>query len=300
MTKDDYILRSLAKVSNKKWEFYVISRIIHKLDDPEIEFVTQQLVRREDGKRALTDLFFPQFGLHLEVDESQHLEDRNAEADRKRAEDIQLITGHRIERISVAQRVSNTKVKDLSLSIVSPKIEDFISLIRSMKLQMVAKGEFEPWNFDLKYDPSRHINNGIISKRNDVVFRYQRDALRCFGYEGGHFQRGAWRVPDGSNDLVWFPRLYETSKWKNELSSDGLTIFERAINLDSQDGRKVALEKNIATERNRIVFAKAKSPLGYQLYRYVGTFRLNAKESSGTEVRYDQVSDTEKTRVSIK
>ena len=69
ISKQDYIYRSLKKVSHKGWETFVISRIIHGLDDDDIEFVTQQLVRLSDESRALTDLYFPQFDLHVEVDE---------------------------------------------------------------------------------------------------------------------------------------------------------------------------------------------------------------------------------------
>lgn len=55
-TKDDFILRMLSKIQKKKWENYVVNRIVHKLDDPEIEFICQQYVARSDGKYALVDL----------------------------------------------------------------------------------------------------------------------------------------------------------------------------------------------------------------------------------------------------
>lgn len=56
-----YYARLLTKLRNKKYEFYVVSRIIHLLNDTEIQFTTQQLVRKEDGGRYLIDLYFPQF-----------------------------------------------------------------------------------------------------------------------------------------------------------------------------------------------------------------------------------------------
>ena len=43
--RTEYILRNLSKISHKQYELYVISRIVHLLDDPEIEFVCQQLIR---------------------------------------------------------------------------------------------------------------------------------------------------------------------------------------------------------------------------------------------------------------
>ena len=51
ISKDDYILRNFSKIKHKKWELYVITRIIHLLNDPEIEFVCQQLVKTPNNKR---------------------------------------------------------------------------------------------------------------------------------------------------------------------------------------------------------------------------------------------------------
>ena len=77
-----YYAKLLTKLRNKKYEFYVVSRIIHLLNDTEIQFTTQQLVRKKDGKRYLIDLYFPQFKIAVEIDESHHLS--NEEADRTR------------------------------------------------------------------------------------------------------------------------------------------------------------------------------------------------------------------------
>lgn len=43
----------LTKFHNKKYEFYVVSRIIHLLNDTEIQFTTQQIVRKDDGEGVL-------------------------------------------------------------------------------------------------------------------------------------------------------------------------------------------------------------------------------------------------------
>ena len=82
--KGEYVRRSLSKMRQKPWELYVISRIVHRLNDPDIEFVPQQLVRLESGRRALTDLYFPQFDLHFEVNEGHHFEQAQTEADEAR------------------------------------------------------------------------------------------------------------------------------------------------------------------------------------------------------------------------
>ena len=39
MTKDEYLLRNFSKITHKKWELFVITRILHRLNDPDIEYV---------------------------------------------------------------------------------------------------------------------------------------------------------------------------------------------------------------------------------------------------------------------
>ncbi len=38
VSKNEYILRNLSKIKHKKWELFVITRITHLLNDPEIEY----------------------------------------------------------------------------------------------------------------------------------------------------------------------------------------------------------------------------------------------------------------------
>ena len=65
--KDDYILRSFSKIKHKSWELYVITRIVHLLDDPEIEFICQQLIKTSGGRRYFADLCFPSLNIYIEI-----------------------------------------------------------------------------------------------------------------------------------------------------------------------------------------------------------------------------------------
>jgi 2-polyprenyl-3-methyl-5-hydroxy-6-metoxy-1,4-benzoquinol methylase len=44
ITKDEYLLRNFSKIRHKKWELFVISRILHNLNDSNIEYVCQQYI----------------------------------------------------------------------------------------------------------------------------------------------------------------------------------------------------------------------------------------------------------------
>lgn len=71
MNQLEYIARQFSRAEKKAFEHYVVTRIWHQLDDTEIKFVTQQYVKRPDGI-ALTDMYFPQLKVHVEIDEGHH------------------------------------------------------------------------------------------------------------------------------------------------------------------------------------------------------------------------------------
>jgi hypothetical protein len=67
--KVEYISKLFQKTSFKALENYCLTRLWHKLDNDEIKFVPQQYVNRHTNKYALTDVYLPQFQIHIEVNE---------------------------------------------------------------------------------------------------------------------------------------------------------------------------------------------------------------------------------------
>jgi hypothetical protein len=282
MSKNQYILRSLSKISHKPWEHYVINRIFHRLNDPEIEFVCQQCVRKEDGKFYLADLYFPQFDLYLEIDEAHHDSDNAKIDDAKRRFDIAEAAQLEEARISTSGR---------SMEYVDAEVEKFVSLLRGKKER--AKN-FEAWDYGSRFKPERHLERGYVEIGPHAAFRYQKDALACFGYHKGHYQRGAWNLPSdvveriglSGSCMVWFPRLYEQKRWKNSLSDDGKIIKE--INKTPQDAYSERWD-------HRIVMARSRDALNRTLYRFVGVFRVIPEFSSGDERRFERIATRIKT-----
>lgn len=68
------------------------------------------MVRFPDGSRALTDLYFPQFNLHLEIDEKFH--EGQKEEDLIRELDIIQVTEYSITRIKITDQ--NKKERSLN------------------------------------------------------------------------------------------------------------------------------------------------------------------------------------------
>lgn len=263
MNKDEYILRSISKISKKRLEFFVVTRVIHALENFDIEFVTQQLVRRSEKKYALTDMYFPQFELHLEIDEDHHKKEANQVADSFRSKDIVLATSHQIERIDAS----------LPLMQIANQTDAFIKKLLKLRDIQISRNKFVPWDFDKRYSPELYRDMREITVAQNVLFKRQANALRLFGYMGGDYQRGTWKIPNGNGDFVWFPRLYQQKNWDNELTSDGKMIVERAL---FKSDKKIIYKEDC----RRVVFARASDMLGHTLYRYVGAFKHNPEQSS--------------------
>jgi len=283
LTKDEYVLNRLSKIRHKKWELFVITRIVHRLDDPEIEFVCQQYVKRKDGNRALTDLFFPQFGIHLEIDEGQHAEKAHQKSDALRSQDIIDATGHEILRIKVYSMDGKT---NRPLRDISQDADEFVAKIKKEKARQLSIGLFEPWDFDAKFNADAYLKQGYIDVMENVVFRYQHDALRCFGYTGKAYQRGAWTIKSDKRRNVWFPRLYETKDWNNSLSDDEQQIVEQRVSGEPVNENHANIEK----WDSRIVFARYHDELGARLYRFVGEFQFDESASSPVKSVFRRIS----------
>ena len=266
ISKEDYILRSFSKIKHKKWELYVITRIIHLLNDPEIEYVCQQLVKTPENKRYLTDLFFPTLELYYEIDEGQHSSDQHIISDVHRQREIIDATGFIEKRI----RVFDENENDRSLNKINIEIDAFIDFIKKRKKQFILKNNFIPWNYETKFSPEPHLKRGYIDVKDNVVFLNHRDTLRCFGYKKGHYQRATWTIK-GTKKHVWFPKLYKNNDWNNSLSDDFKTIEMKRT--DNSILPKVGHTESI-------VFAHYKNLFGQIVYKFLGEFHTSIKEST--------------------
>ena len=232
--KSHYVVNSLSKIRHKGWELYVVSRIIHLLDDLEIEFVCQQLVRKKDGNRYLVDLYFPQFGIYIEIDEAHHLNEDNAIKDKLRQREILEATN--LEEIRVP--IVDADKKERSLQEINGDIQANIEKIKTLKAAQISDKTFVPWQASSRYNPQTYIQKGSIEVSSNVALRRQVDVIRLFGTEFKGWQKGTWpwKSPiGGTNYQVWFPKLYKAKDWTNSISNDGLKIRETQTNGGSHE-----------------------------------------------------------------
>lgn len=291
LTKDEYLLKNFSKIKHKKWELFVITRILHLLDDTDIEYVCQQYVNIKGNKHYLTDLCFPSLKLYYEIDEGQHASKEHGDDDKIRQREILEATDWEERRIRVYDNTNPRLGRDLK-EVIS-EVDDFILYVKQRKKEFeISNGLKITWDYENKFNPKKYIEKGSIDVNDNVVFLNHRDCLKLFGYKSeNHYQRAWWNKGiKNHNQAVWFPKLYPNKEWKNVLSADRSTIFEeRVIN-----GKAVKI--NLPTNEERIIFAHYKNVFGQTVYKFYGVYVPDFEKTN----EYKHVHKRIKTIINLK
>ena len=274
-TKKQYIINQFSKTNKKNYENYVITRIIHLLNDLDIKFVTQQYFKRKNGSFGLSDLYFPQFNLSIEIDESHHQKKRNMTRDFIRDLDYIDATDnlyqHRKEWMPYRINVDG----DVRIEQINNEVQKVVDYIKLLKRKI---NSFQPWDVSKEFDYSER---SVFDINDQIVFKRIVDAINYFRLPGekykGYQRAGALTID--KKKKLWFPKLYPNEHWKNKLSDNEMIIEE--IPADNEKWKKrnhldTILSKN---DKKRIVFARVKGNLGFVLYRFKGFYVLNEAKS---------------------
>lgn len=277
--KLEYMERLFAKIGKKKTESYVISRIWHQLDDDRVKFVVQQYIRRTQDKYALADLYLPQLNIFIEINEPFHK--NNVEVDKIRNEEILNVTNSKPIVIDC----------DNDIQEIHRQVTDVVKLIKQRISELGDK--FKPWDDASTLTVEYHRNKGYLKVEDNECLRTTEEVAEVFGTKAKH--RGFLRasgaaVPNKKHEIVWWPNT-EHRLWHNELSEDGMFIYEYP---KAEDKRAAHLKQWLsAPEETRITFLHYKDDLGFCFYRFVGLFRLNQEKSvQENKCVWERVSDT--------
>lgn len=274
--KLDYISRLLQRTSNKRIEHYVISRIWHLLDNYDVKMTPQQYVSRELTQYALTDVYFPQIGLHVEVNEPAHYESEDkVSRDLKRQKEIEIKTGHQVFVVDCRQDIIG----------IHSQVDELVTKINSEVKRKVSNGTFKPWKPENEHNPNYWKEKGFISVSDEVSFYTIEDICLLFDADyqktkRGFLRKGAIANPKNSNQLIWWPSERLRSGWLNNFDEINGTITE--THSDSKKKSDHYFYHDQGTYF-RICFFHYTDVLGLTNYKYVGVF-TNDKEQSNPEI----------------
>ena len=280
MIKRDYIIRQIAKTNKKNYENYVVTRIYHLLNRTDIKFLTQQYVNRPDG-HALTDMYFPQIKLHIEIDEPFHKKQIGSDIDREI--DIIQATNHQIRRIKITQ----------DLESINNQIAELVDLIRTKIKSFENSGQWKPWNLDEEFNPNYYREKGYLDVEENPAFRKIVDACNCLGQNYIAVQQAWFKSKVYPNHNLWFPKFYENEEWDNSISADGTVITEKCKNPEKYNAWFKGVTSNLV---KRITFPRSIDNLGFRLYRFAGIFETDLKSSS---LRNGVIHRLKETRIDI-
>lgn len=291
MKKLSIISRSLSKIQHKRYELYVLSRIVHLLNDPGIKFNFQQCARRDEksGKFALIDLYLPQFNIAIEVDEAYHKGQLTADEIRQREIESNInIKPENVFRIDCSKGIVE----------VNKEIDACVDKIKAAKNSAKANNQYKEWDGLSGYDHYRSTME--FSIEDDTVLSSPTEICNCFGILNAAQQGGnVWLNPnpkDNQKYLIWWPNEnyedatgYATGKWYNKINDNNTIIDETRIVggriqhffgsiAPCETGQKSHYDGVSNNHRPRIVFYRKQNALNEKIYRFVGVFELDQNE----------------------
>ncbi|MBA3770720.1 MAG: hypothetical protein H0X08_09560 [Blastocatellia bacterium] len=228
--------------------------------------ITQQFVSRQNSepRRAMTDMYYPQLGIHVEIDEPHH--EKQVAADQLREADIINATGHKFIRIPVvADMTAFNKLIDEAVDQISAAAEST---------------EFDEWNPQAEMNPATYIAKGYVDVDEDVAVRTMADAASCFGKTYAGLQQAFIPHPTEAAKFLWFPKLYENAEWLNTLSSDEAIITEICKIPGRREAQVDEAIGDFERTGRRLVFARVRSPLGDLMYRFKGEYVFDVDASN--------------------
>ncbi len=266
----DYMERLFFKLKFKKTESYVIHRIWDKLDDSRIRFETQQTVNLPDGKTALADLYLPQLGIFVEVNEPYH--EGQTVADNIRNQHIKDVTGNSLYIIQCG--IPGKPGEWKTLHDIHEQID---TLVQVIKEKIAATQDLKPWNTSECLTPEYHKQKGIL--HIDDGLRTIDDICAIFDTQPKHrgfLRMGATPIPGKEKLDIWYPIENNGKGWINEREDGDDTIIEYHLD-DTRRGIHVA--KLIEENKQRVTFFRSEDELGITLYRFLGIYQLDIPAS---------------------
>ena len=274
--KLDYISRLFQRTSGKRIEHYVISRIWHLLDNYDIKMMPQQYVSRTLFRYALTDVYFPQIGFHVEVNENAHYDsNERVQQDLLRQKEIETNTGHKVFPIDCRQDLVG----------IHNQIDELVSEINSAVNYQNEEGIFKPWRPENEHNPYYWKDKGEIAISDEISFHTIEDICLLFGADHtktkrGFLRKGGIEHPDFPNLVLWWPSERPRSGWQNQYDEINGKITETH---SDKDKKTQHYHDHVNGIHTRVVFFHHKDILGLTNYKYVGVF-TNDREKSNAEI----------------
>lgn len=281
--KREYLIKTLSRTKRKDYENYVIGAIWHRLNNLEIKPVSQQYVKRSDGRYALLDLYFPQINVGIECDEAYH--EHNTEPDKIREANVeQALSSMQTGKDFTLIRINaNTDIVEFE-----KQINEAVAKIRMLYVQHGCP----KWSEE-KDSVQRVLETGAISLYDNLQFAKITDIAKCFGRNYKAMQASTFFI--NQSTLIWCPKLAveiegelkapSSAGWLNILSEDWNSI----TTIVPED--KEHQEKYRNPKLDILIFAQSKNKLGQTTYKFLGVYGFETSENENKRIIYKRTCE---------
>lgn len=299
MEKIEYIVNQLKKTFGKKYENYCVTRIINKLDNRDIKFITQQMFKRSDGRIALADLYFPQVNVWVEIDEEHHIyqtKDDRIRTEEVRKNDIRKrINQLEDVKFNVLEEPDRIEIFDSS-GILRKDIDVQIDMIvDKIKSRILNLGDdFKPW-INVFNTPQYYIKKGYIDVTDSVKFSTLKEVSDLFNkkYNKGN-RHNYFSINELDNIYCWCPKVkieaneFKNIPYENIIINNGEYILE-----SSKQNNDKFLDDAIECDEIRYAFCYYKDESLKYMYKFRGVYKLDKEKSIKLEKRaWKHIGDT--------
>lgn len=229
----------------------------------------------QNNKRALADLFLPQFNWIVEIDEAHHLSQE--EEDKRRIDGIRSIVDPNI-------RVSRIRINDEKKTIrpdadIIYDIDCLVADIRRAKQKAINAGAFTPWAGEEKELLAEYHKNKkfIVADSGDDSLSTVSEVLSLFFLRKSARRCAQYYPEAGSGIMIWCPKLMKNRDWENTMYESGADVFIKEKHLSNgvvANDNNVHIDDYRTKSHTRVVFIKERTPLGIIHLRFVGVFKL--------------------------
>ncbi|MEK4533077.1 AbaSI family restriction endonuclease [Solibacillus sp. FSL K6-1554] len=265
MKKYNFIKKQLSKTNKKNDENYVVSRIWHLLNNPDVKMITQQYIVRdvETKTYALADIYFPQINMIIEIDEPYHLTEEMVLSDSMRQHDIVQAIECEVIRIKV--------INDLQE--MNERIDSVVLHIR----QRFETMDYKVWDVEQEYNPMTYVHRGYLDATEHLAFKTVKDCCNCFGagYKGLQGSGAKHKFQEAID--IKALKFYPNASWDNELNADEQFFTEYHTDLEFNTAY---MKKRLYELRQEIaLFAHVRSEFGGFEYVFKGWYKVNQKRT---------------------
>jgi hypothetical protein len=268
-----YLSRLFQKTSSKPTELYVLTRLWHQLNDLEIQMIPQQYVNLPGSHYAMTDVFFPQANIFVEINEPAHYNDAiRIKLDEQRRQNILQRTGVQVSIVDCREPLLK----------IHQQIDRIVNDIKKVVDEHRHNGNFYTWRPNEFRNPNYWKKKGVISLKDDIILNNIEDICTLFGADfnktkRGFLRKGAIAHPHQNDFHIWWPSAYSRSGWHNESMENDDFITESH---DSSEKTSTHYNSTAKWPHKRLVFYFQKDVLGFTGYYFKGVYEIDLTKSN--------------------